>query len=293
MPLARQARHLGHALAVLALTLSLGVHADPRADYDTELATVKALSAALARESAAEAKSALASVAARQKEAEELAALGEFGAAKQLLDEGYRTLQRTLAGLKAGTGYTGASGSAATSAGGTAGEAGRAAASYDTRLPSATALLDTLKRLDAQQGQQRVAQIGEIDSKLKLAAGQRATNPIAALTVLDDAYGQIKTTLAQMQAPSNLKSGSAALDATVPAKPAGDDLERHLQSARLLREAIARLGRDKNVEVGATLARLDQLLAEAQGKRSSDASVAARSAADANQMAKDALAKLR
>lgn len=279
--------------SALALSLVAAVaQADPkaRAEFDNQLASVKALSAALAREQAPEARATLTTVAARQKEAEDLASVGEFGAAKQILDEGYRTLTRTLAAVKSGTGYGGPTGSAAASA-----KAGAAAGPFDSRLASAKALLDTLTRLNADSGHKRDATVAEVEGKLKQAEALRAANAANAMGVLDEAYNQIKLTVQQMQAPSTLKSGSAALEANQAASAPGgvDEAERALKSTQLLRDAIVRLGKEKNRDVAQALGRIDQLVAEAQTKRGSDAAGAANAAASANQLAKDTLAGLR
>jgi hypothetical protein len=363
---------------------------DPKrkADYENRLGSVKSLSAALSRDPKAgtpEVKAAMAKVSARQKEAEELAAVGEYETARLILDEGYKLLSTTLAGLKSGSGYSGPSGSAAAEAGGSASrkpayersvasarslldaarranpkatelasietgigkaeqagnsgdyvhgeslanealnqlrpllvsmkgaapgatataaegapgsgqEQARKLAAFDGRMSSAKAMLDAFKRQNQEKAAGKEGAIADIETRLRQAETLRGVDLGAAQGLVDDAYKSTKLGLQSMQTASTMKTGSAALEANATAGSADAtraEIERALKSSALLREAVIRMSKEKGADSSATLSRIDTLSAEARSRQATDPARALQAANEANQMAKDTLAKLR
>lgn len=376
-------------IAAFAVTPFSVEAADPtrKADYENRLGSVKSLSAALSRDPKAgspEVKAAMAKVAARQKEAEELAAVGEYETARLILDEGYKLLSTTLAGVKSGSGYSGPSGSAAAEASGSASrkpafersiasahslfdaarranskaaelasietgigkaeqagnsgdyargeslanealnqlrpllvsmkgaapgaaataesaagsqpdQAGRLAA-FDGRMSSAKAMLDAFKRQNQEKAAGKDGAIADIEIRLRQAETLREVDLGAAQGLLNDAYSSTRQGLQSVQTASTMKTGSAALEAN--AAPGSADatraeIERAVKSSALLREAVIRMSKEKGVDSSATLSRIDALSAEARNRQAADPARAIQAANEANQMAKDTLAKLR
>jgi hypothetical protein len=271
--------------------------AKAKADYENRLGTVKSLSAAVSRDPKAgspEVKAAMAKVAARQKEAGELAAVGEYETARQILDEGYKVLTTTLAAMKTGSGDAGAATPSA--AAGKEQDQARKLAAFDGRMSSAKAMLDAYKRQNKEKAAGKEASIAGIDASLRQAESLRGVDLGAAQGLLDDAYNNTKLGLQSLQTPATMKTGSAALEAS-PAAGNADatrgEIERALKSSALLREAIVRLSKEKGVDSSAALTRIDTLSAEARSRQSGDPARALQAATEANQTAKDALAKLR
>lgn len=376
-------------IAAFAVTPFSVDAADPtrKANYENRLSSVKSLSAALSRDpksGSPEVKAVMAKVAARQKEAEELAAVGEYETARLILDEGYKLLSATLAGMKSGSGYSGPSGSAAAEASGSAsrkpafersiasarslfdaarranskaaelasietgigkaeqaGNSGeyargeslanealnqlrpllvsmkgaapgaaataesaagsqadqaRRLATFDGRMSSAKAMLDAFKRQNQDKPAGKDGAIADIEIRLRQAETLRDVDLGAAQGLLDDAYSSTRQGLQSVQTASTMKTGSAALE--VNAAPGSTnatraEIERALKSSALLREAVIRMSKEKAVDSSATLSRIDALSAEARNRQAADPARALQAANEANQMAKDTLAKLR
>ena len=368
-----------------------------RESYEKLLGAVKSLTAAAQREPGAtsgDGSAVLATIAARQKEAEELAAAGEYGVARSILEEGYRSLTQALSSLKSGTGFAGASGSGAATAGGS-GDAARKA-SYERQMGTALALLDAAKRASAETQGSRAADVGrieniltqsrsvasggdfvqadalvgeglkelrtlmvamkggsgetraavasdsatqsgkspptfdfdsrfstanalvealrrqnveknagkdrviaDIETRLSRAQSLRGSDSPAALALLDETYSLTRNTLQGMQSASKLKTGSAALEASrvaeVPSTGENQRAEakRQLDSAKLIRDAAERIGRDKGSNIASALAQIDTIASDARNYLASDPARANESAAEANRLAKEALEKAR
>lgn len=377
------------ALAVFSLSAVAQDDTRRKAQFENRLGAVKALSMALSSDPGSarpEAKAVIAKVGARQKEAEELAAVGEYDAARMILDEGYGLLTRTLAAMKSGTGYSGPSGAAAAEGaasasrqtafdrmlasarslleaarrssaevgggkatelsriestigaaeqagkagdfgrgeslandamkelrpllvsikGGTAGSAGTAApadgeqekarrlATFDNRLASAKAMADALKRQNQEKRAGKDSTIEDIEIRLRQAETLRGADVTAAQGLLDEAYNTTKLALQSIQASAPSKSSSAMEAATGGGAAAQRaEIDRILKSSALLREAVARVSKEKGTDSSAVLARIDTLSADARNRQASDPERALQTANEANQTAKDALAKIR
>jgi hypothetical protein len=384
------------ALASLAFLAPLAFsQTDVQKDgYEKLLGTVKALSASLQREPGAtsgDARATLARVAARQKEAEDLAAVGEYGVARSILDEGYRSLTQTLGSMKSGSGFRGETGSEASIPGG-GGNAARKA-SYERQIGTAQALLDAAKRASVEMRGAKSAEISRIEAMLAKARGAAtsgdhaqadttaaealkelrtlmvsmkggngepkaaasssdgvvdpatpiaafdsrytttkalldalrrqnseknggkenviadietrlartrtllASDPKAAAVLLDDAYALVRSTLQSMQGTASLKSGSAALEESpaVESSTTADgqraQAQRSLDSAKAIRNAAERIGREKGFDNAATLTTVDTLATDARSHLASDPARALKSATEANRLAKEALQK--
>ncbi len=380
-------------LAALAVFPFVAEAQDDRrkAQFDSRLGAVKSLNMALSSDPGAarpEVKATMAKVAARQKEAEELAAVGEYDTARMILDEGYALLTKTLASVKAGSGYTGPSGAAAAEH---AGHASRQAASerlvasarslldaakrgnaeagggktadlariesaiaaadqacksgdhdrgetmannamkelrpllvtlkggssastatavavdgekdkaqllaaFDREMMGAKAILDALKRQNQEKRAGKEGEIADIETRLRQAETLRGVDISAADKLLDDAYKQTKQALqsvnvASAQTASAASSGATGSGAGAEAQRA--EVDRLLKSSALLRDAVQRIGKEKGADSATTLSRIDALSAEARSRQASDPARALQAATEANQTAKDALAKLR
>jgi hypothetical protein len=273
---------------------------DPKrkADYENRLGSVKSLSAAVSRDpkaDSAEVKTAMAKVAARQKEAEELAAVGEYETARQILDEGYKVLTTTLTAMKSGSGNAAPAGSTAAAAGSEQDKA-RKLAAFDGRMSTAKAMLDAFKRQNQEKAAGKDASIADIETRLRQAETLRGADLGAAQGLLDDAYNSTKLGLQSMQTVSTMKTGSAALEAGGAAGNADAtraEIDRTLKSSALLREAVIRLSKEKGVDSSVALTRIDTLSGEARSRQAADPARALKAANEANQTAKDTLAKLR
>jgi hypothetical protein len=361
------------AAALLALAaLSASADSKQKVDYENRLASVNTLIGALnsAPEAGSEAKANVTKVNARKKEAEELAKLGEYDAAKEILDEGYRLLTQTLAKTKSGSGYTGQSSMGGMSAsetgrdkatrdmaerniasaktmldaakrsgasagdvariGGTVGKADQRAAAgdyaaadqlakeslgelrtlivslkgesgnsggsvassasssgstspaaVDARIASGKALIDALKRQNAEKGGGKESVISDSEAKLRQAEAIRTADPAAALAMANEAYKAAQGAIQSLQSPSNLKSGSAALQASAGTGASDEqraETDRLVKSSLLLRDSIERI---------------DALSGEARTRQGSDPARALQAATEANQLAKDTLSTLR
>lgn len=375
------------AFALAALNAGAADPAKAKADYENRLNSLNALSSALssAPEAGAEARANLTKVAARKKEAEDLAKLGEYEVAREILDEGYRLLTQTLAKAKSGSGpsqtpgmsgmsaaetgrdratkessersiasakalldaakrsgagsgdvariggniakaeqksaagdFAGADqtakeamadlrplivslkGESGSSSGSVASSASSGAAAspaaVDARVASGKALIDALKRQNADKGGGKEGVIADAEAKLRQAEALRTADPAAALALANDGYKVAQGGIASLQSPSGLKSGSAALASTAPAGNSEEqkaEIDRQLKSSLLLRDAVERKSREKGVDNASTLARIDALSGEARTRRDNDPGRALQAASEANQLAKDAMAKMR
>lgn len=278
-----------------------------RASYEKLLETVKSLTEAVQREPEATSgagRSTLDTVAARQREAEALAATGEYGVARSILDEGYRSLTQTLSRLKSGTGFNSAAGSG-TSANSPGGESRPAVAShsatvdFDSRYGTTKALADALRRQNAEKNAGKDGLIADIETSLSRAQGLRSKDAAAAMTLLNETYALTRSSLQSIQTASSLKSGSAALEASRVAEgPSTVEGQRalalrHLDSVKMIRDAIERTGREKGSDSHSALVVVDTLATDARNYLTSDPARASKSAAEANRLAKEALEKVR
>lgn len=260
-------RFLVIALAAAAFS---ALAADPRykAEFEARLASVKALSSALARDSAAgsmEIKAVNATVAARQKEAEELASVGEYDSARLILNEGYKILTRTLAKMKSGTGYSGSSGNAVAEIV----SANRGKASYERIMDSSRALLGAARRVNAEMGGVRTSDIERIDSLLGSAelAG-RGSDYVRAESLASSAMNELRPLLASMKgsAPrlpeARDRSGNKTSDFAA--------FDSRMSSARALVIALRRLDQEKHTGKDVLIGELEGQLLRAESMRDSD-----------------------
>lgn len=270
-----------------------------KTDYENRLGSVKSLTAAVSRDpkaDSAEVKTAMAKVAARQKEAEELAAVGEYDTARQILDEGYKVLTTTLTAMKSGSGAAASGVTTPAVAGSSEQDKVRKLAAFDGRMSTTKAMLDAFKRQNQEKAAGKDASIADIETRLRQAETLRSVDLGAAQGLLDDAYNSTKLGLQSVQTASTMKTGSAALEAGAGAGNADatrGEIERVLKSSALLREALIRLSKEKGVDSSAALTQIDTLSGEARSRQAADPARALQAANEANQTAKDTLAKLR
>jgi hypothetical protein len=173
-------------------------------------------------------------------------------------------------------------------------------AAFDRELMGAKAILDALKRQNQEKRAGKDAEIQDIETRLRQAETLRGVDIVAADKLLDDAYAQTKQALQSVNvsgaqtasaAASGAASGGASAAAGAEAQRAETD--RILKSSALLREAVLRLSKEKGADSAATVSRIDALSAESRSRQASDPARALQAATEANQTAKDALAKLR
>jgi hypothetical protein len=223
------ARLLAVALAATLCTAVFAADPKLKADYENRLESVKALSQALQRDAAsssAESKAALAKVQARQKEAAELAAVGEYGLAKSILDEGYQALSVTLAKTKA---VPGVGVPAAADSGKLKQDIEKAA--FERELASAQALLEAAKRSDAEKGNQQRGEIGQIEKLIDSAKSAAGKNDFgAADKLLVEALDKEKRLIAR------LKAGESA---GAPAAVTGNDAQERDRKAQAVGHQLA------------------------------------------------------
>ena len=234
----------------------------------------------------------LAAIEANLKKAEAAGAGGDYARGEGYANDAMKELRPLLVSMK------GSAPGAATSATADSGaDHTRKLAAFDGRMASTKALVDALKRQNKEKAAGKEADIAGIEVRLQRAEASRNADLTGAQGILDEAYNATKVTLQSMQTPSTMKTGSAALDsgsgAALSAEALRGEVERVLKSATLLRDAVVRKSTDKGAGNAAVLSRIDALVAEARSRQASDPGKALQSATEANQAAKDALAKLR
>jgi hypothetical protein len=223
--------------------------------------------------------------------AEQRAAAGDYAAADQLAKESLGELRTLIASLKGESGNSG--GSVASSA---SNSSSASPAAVEARIASSKALIDALKRQNAEKGGGKESVISDSEAKLRQAESIRNADPAAALAMANEAYKATQGAIQSLQSPSSLKSGSAALQASGGSGLSDDqraETDRLLKSSLLLRDAIERKSREKGVDNASTLARIDALSGEARTRQGSDPARALQAASEANQLAKETLSSLR
>jgi hypothetical protein len=219
----------------------------------------------------------------------------DIAAADRMLDGAYETTKQTIQSLNP-------SAAPASSSVADRGEKDKAqlVAAFDRELMGAKAILDALKRQNQEKRAGKDAEIQDIETRLRQAETLRGVDIVAADKLLDDAYAQTKQALQSVNvsgaqtasaAASGAASGGASAAAGAEAQRAETD--RILKSSALLREAVLRLSKEKGADSAATVSRIDTLSAESRSRQASDPARALQAATEANQTAKDALAKLR
>jgi hypothetical protein len=169
-------------------------------------------------------------------------------------------------------------------------------AAFDRELMGAKAILDALKRQNQEKRAGKDAEIQDIETRLRQAETLRGVDIVAADKLLDDAYAQTKQALQSVNV-----SGAQTASAAAPAAASGAagaeaqraEIDRMLKSSALLRDAVLRLSKEKGADSAVALSRIDALSAESRSRQASDPARALQAATEANQTAKDALAKLR
>jgi hypothetical protein len=234
----------------------------------------------------------LAVIEANLKKAEAAGANSDYARGEGYANDAMKELRPLLVSMK------GSAPGAATAATADSGaDHARKLAAFDGRMASTKALVDALKRQNKDKAAGKEADIAGIEVRLQRAEASRSADLPGAQGMLDEAYNATKVTLQALQTPSTMKTGSAALDsgggAALSAEAQRGEVERVLKSATLLRDAVARKSTDKGADNAAVLSRIDALVADARGRQASDPGKALQSATEANQAAKDALAKLR
>jgi hypothetical protein len=271
-----------------------GDSASRKAAYERTAGSARALLDA-AKRASAEAGGArgaeIGHIEAALRKAEAVAGGGDFAGGEAAAGEALKQLRPLLVTMKGG-----ASAAASAPAPDGAREGGGLAA-FDSRLATTKALVDALKRQNKDKAAGKDAEISGIESRLRNAEAARGNDLAGAQAMLDQAYKATQATLQALQTPSAMKTGSAALEAGGVTAAGSDlqrgELDRLLRSSGLLREAVARKSSEKGADSSGTLSRIDALLAEARTRQAADLSRALQAAAEANQLAKDAMAGLR
>jgi hypothetical protein len=176
-----------------------------KADYETRLASVHSLVAALKGESSKPGVAdVLKMVDGKVREAAEIAAVGEHEIAKSMLDEGYATLSSTLSRVKRGNDQqNGMSGSAALEAeqkaAGGRGELAKMEGAFKRREASVVSLLDVCERAVKEQG--RDSQLVNESTRLLGAARAEAQSGgfLQGTKLLDQAYLLLRVGLNEMK----------------------------------------------------------------------------------------------
>lgn len=234
----------------------------------------------------------LAAIEANLKKAEAAGAGGDYARGEGYANDAMKELRPLLVSMKGS-----APGAATTATADSGADHARKLAVFDGRMSSTKALVDALKRQNKDKAAGKEADIAGIEVSLQRAEAKRSGDLPGAQGILDDAYNATKVTLQALQTPSTMKTGSAALESGSAAAPSVEaqrgEVERVLKSATLLRDAVVRKSTDKGTDNATVLSRIDALVAEARSRQASDPAKALQSATEANQAAKDALAKLR
>ena len=266
--------------------------ADPKqekAAYERQLSSTKVLFQALQADPKAgtpAVKSTLDTVATRQKEAEDLAAAGEYELAKTILNEGYGTLQKTLASVKSGTGYSGPTGSMGgmSGMGGMLGMTGadgkplnyaKLKSEYERDLMSARSMLDAAKRAETQSGNKHPRDIAEIEALIAKATAAAARDDyVAANKIIDEALVRERALItADQGAKPQAATGSAAAaaaDDKAARERAAAQFESKLSSAKAMLSALKSQNTSKKAGREASIAEIEQKINRAESMRTTD-----------------------
>ena len=266
--------------------------ADPKqekAAYERQLSSTKVLFQALQADPKAgtpAVKSTLDTVATRQKEAEDLAAAGEYELAKTILNEGYGTLQKTLASVKSGTGYSGPTGSMGgmSGMGGMLGMTGadgkplnyaKLKSEYERDLMSARSMLDAAKRAETQSGNKHPRDIAEIEALIAKATAAAARDDyVAANKIIDEALVRERALItADQGAKPQATTGSAAAaaaDDKAARERAAAQFESKLSSAKAMLSALKSQNTSKKAGREASIAEIEQKINRAESMRTTD-----------------------
>lgn len=276
-----------------ALAADAATTVKQKQDYENRLSSVKALTDALKRDADKPGiKDTLTKVDASRKEAEGLAAAGEYDIARSILDEGYRTLTATLAKLKSATGQgvSAQSGMSGMADPGYAAKRERDLVERD--INSTKALIDALKRQNAEKNAGKGTEIAKIEADTQQAQTLLAAGKVGeADKLIDAAYGRAKAAIAGMQKASGMKTGSAAMETSGQREMGGmsgelkrSELDSRLKSIAALRDALKR--RNPNA---AEIGRSEQMSSEAGRLAASDPDKALAIADEAYEMVKAAI----
>ena len=271
------------------------IAADPKqekAAYERQLSSTKVLFQALQADPKAgtpAVKSTLDTVATRQKEAEDLAAAGEYELAKTILNEGYGTLQKTLASVKSGTGYSGPTGSMGgmggmSGMGGMLGMTGadgkplnyaKLKSEYERDLMSARSMLDAAKRAETQSGNKHPRDIAEIEALIAKATAAAARDDyVAANKIIDEALVRERALItADQGAKPQAATGSAAAaaaDDKAARERAAAQFESKLSSAKAMLSALKSQNTSKKAGREASIAEIEQKINRAESMRTTD-----------------------
>lgn len=170
------------------------------------------------------------------------------------------------------------------------GQAARQQEPLAQRMEGLRALAGALRRQAAEQGVDRSDTLARVDARMREADALAAAGETElARSVLDEAYQMVKTAIEGLQRPAG--GAAPAADAgKAGVERAKRDYEARSQSARALRDALARKGAEQKADVGSTLAQVDAQLAEAGTLAAAGDYERARAAADgAYQKVKTAL----
>lgn len=241
----------GLCIACLSLPAWAGEEAPAdkhRQDYESRLASTNALAEAYRREAArsgANEAAVLSLLAKNQREAEKLAERGDHQRARAALDIGYGALVQALAALE----------NARKQGGPTAGPAQQAPAQtanaeqVSRQIQSARFLLDALVRQSREKRLDRKQEIAGVERLIGEASQSLSANRLdQAHQQAGEAYRRAKESIAGMQPASDMKTGSAALEAAERPGPIPALVERRIQSTRTLIEALREQGKSRRAD---------------------------------------------
>lgn len=224
--------------------------------------------------------------------AEKACKAGDHDRGEAMANNALKELRPLLVSLKGGS----SSGAATVAAVDGEKDKAQLLAAFDREMMGAKAIIEALKRQNQEKRAGKDAMIEDLETRLRQAETLRGVNISAADQLLDEAYKQTKLALQSMNAsaaPASSAAASGAASGAAGAEAQRAETDRMLKSSALLRDAVVRISKEKGADSAATLSRIDALSTEARSRQASDPARALQAATEANQTAKDALAKLR
>ena len=256
--------------ATLVLAKSESVQKKSREDYDNRLKSVRALSDALKQQAANDGVNmvaVMARVESRIQDAQSLAAVDQFDMGRSFLDEGYQLLQEAIIGLKSGASkapvQVANESSAASSPSGKENE-------LALKLVSTKALLDAMKRMEANKGNPQAADISRADILVKDAERQLTSGDLlqAERSILE-AYSLITSGIVSLQPAGSARTGggsaaTARTSASTTNHAFRADIVLGIASSKALLAAFKQQSAAKGVSNEVGIGRIDAQIREAE-----------------------------
>lgn len=160
-------------------------------------------------------------------------------------------------------------------------QAARQQEQFAQRMESLRALAGALKRQAAEKGVDRSETLARVEARMREADSLAAAGELdLARSVLDEAYLMVKSSIEGLSGQAGAAAAARGEADKAGSDRAKRDYEARVQSARALREALARKGAERKADVSPTLAQVDALLAEGSALAANGDYERARSAAD-------------